>query len=63
MEQLSIRERAILHQLRRGKSNRQIARELGMTEAAVKAHLARLFRKIGCKNRSEAKQWASDNNI
>jgi DNA-binding NarL/FixJ family response regulator len=36
---LSERERAILRQLMRGTANRQIARDLDITEAAVKMHL------------------------
>jgi DNA-binding NarL/FixJ family response regulator len=58
---LSERERAILHQLMRGTANRQIARDLDITEAAVKVHLTRLFRKLGVENRSQAITWARDN--
>jgi len=58
---LSERERAILRQLMRGTADRQIARDLDITEAAVKAHLTRLFQKFGVENRSQAIAWARDN--
>jgi DNA-binding NarL/FixJ family response regulator len=58
---LSERERAILRQLMRGTANRQIARDLDITEAAVKVHLTHLFRKFGVENRSQAITWVRDN--
>jgi len=41
----SERELAIMsHLARRASTNRQIARDLGITEAALKVHLTRLFK-------------------
>ena len=37
-----------------GRSNKQIAGELGVTEATVKAHLSASFRKLGVRNRAQA---------
>jgi two-component system nitrate/nitrite response regulator NarL len=35
----------------RGLSNKEVARELGVTEGTVKTHLYRIFRKLGVKRR------------
>ena len=37
--------------LRTGRTNKQIARELGMTEATVKVHVRKIIRKLGVHNR------------
>lgn len=37
-----------------GKLNKQIAHELGVTEATVKAHMTALMRKLGAANRTQA---------
>jgi two-component system nitrate/nitrite response regulator NarL len=58
---LSERERAILHHLARDRTNRQIADDLGLTEAALTGHLIRLFQKIGVANREQAADWARQN--
>jgi two-component system nitrate/nitrite response regulator NarL len=51
---LTKRERALLAFLVEGKSNKMIARELGLAEATVKGQMARLFDKIGAANRTQA---------
>jgi DNA-binding NarL/FixJ family response regulator len=38
----------------RGKSNKQIARELDLSEGTVKQHLSAAFRVLGVSNRTEA---------
>ncbi len=58
---LSQRETEILAALMRGESNKQIARELGITEATVKVHLKGLLRKIKASNRTQAAIWALEN--
>ena len=58
---LSEREQTILRHLVRGGTNRQIADDLGVTEAAVARLLIRLFQKIGVDNRSQAVDWARQN--
>jgi DNA-binding CsgD family transcriptional regulator len=63
MPPLTARELAILGYLVRGSASRQIARALGITEAAVSMQLTRLFRKLGVENRSQARAWARDNGI
>lgn len=58
---LSPREEEILSHLFAGRSNKLIARELGITEGTVKVHLKTMFRKIGVENRTEAVIWALAN--
>ena len=50
---LSIREREVLTHLIGGKSNREISRELGISEKTVKNHLWKVYRKIGVRNRTQ----------
>jgi DNA-binding NarL/FixJ family response regulator len=35
------------------RSNREIARELGLTHGTVKEYMVRIFRKLGVRNRVE----------
>lgn len=51
---LTQRETDILSLLSEGKSNRDIARALFLSEKTVKAHLAAIFRKLGVTNRTQA---------
>jgi DNA-binding CsgD family transcriptional regulator len=46
------REREIVDLLMQGKTNRQIAQELGIAEATVKKHLHHVFRKLGVRSRA-----------
>jgi DNA-binding NarL/FixJ family response regulator len=51
---LTQRENDILALLSEGRSNRQIAQALFLSEKTVKAHLAAIFRKLGVTNRTQA---------
>lgn len=51
---LTTRETDILELLAEGRSNRDIARALFLSEKTVKAHLAAIFRKLGVTNRTQA---------
>ena len=51
---LTDRQREVLDLAMQGKVNKIIAREMGITEATVKAHLSACFRVLGVKNRTEA---------
>lgn len=51
---LTERQREVLRLLARGKSNKQIARELGLAESTVKIHLASVFRYLKVHKRAEA---------
>ena len=47
------REREIARLVARGLSNKEIARELGLTEGGVKGHLHSVFQKLGIRRRSD----------
>ncbi|WP_156421128.1 LuxR C-terminal-related transcriptional regulator [Aureimonas sp. AU20] len=51
---LSVREADVLSLLAQGLSNKEIARELGVTEATAKFHLKNLFAKLGASRRTMA---------
>jgi DNA-binding NarL/FixJ family response regulator len=55
---LTQREHDILALLAEGKSNREIAQRLYLSEKTVKAHLAAIFRKLGVTNRTQAAMMA-----
>jgi DNA-binding NarL/FixJ family response regulator len=62
-EALSAREREVLALVARGTSNREIARELFISEATVKTHLTHLYAKLGVKDRAAAVAVAYDRKI
>lgn len=51
---LSPRERRVLDLLAQGRSNKEIARELGVSANTVKTHLANVYAKLGARRRTEA---------
>lgn len=55
---LTGREQAILVHIAAGLSNKQIARELDITEGTVKVHVKHLLRKLNFRSRVEAAVWA-----
>ncbi|MER7047601.1 response regulator [Streptomyces jumonjinensis] len=60
---LSAREREVLELVAKGTSNREIARELFISEATVKTHLTHLYGKLGVKDRAAAVAAAYDRGI
>jgi two-component system, NarL family, nitrate/nitrite response regulator NarL len=56
--ELTERENQILGSLALGQSNKEIARELGISDATVKVHIKHLLRKLNLKSRLEAAVWA-----
>ncbi len=60
---LTGREREILTLVVRGLANKQIARELGISEKTVKAHLTSAFSRIGVSDRTQAALWANRNGL
>ncbi len=53
-DNLTLRERGLLALLREGRSNAQIAWQLGITEKTVRNHFSNLYRKLGVRSRVEA---------
>lgn len=54
LSRLTPRQKDVLELLVKGKSNKEIARELDLGEGTVKIHLAALFRNLGVRNRATA---------
>lgn len=57
---LTQRQWEVLNCLREGKSNKQIAYELGLSEGTVKIHVTAIFKTLGVKNRTQAVIVASE---
>lgn len=55
---LSERESAVLDAVARGLSNREIGRQLWISEQTVKFHLRNVYRKLGISSRTEAARYA-----
>lgn len=53
-QQLTVREREVLESLIKGRSNKEIASGLCISEETVKSHLKMLFSKLGVRDRTEA---------
>jgi DNA-binding NarL/FixJ family response regulator len=61
--ELSDREREVLLLVAEGLPNKQIARQLSISEKTVKAHLTSVFRQIGVTDRTQAALWAERNGL
>ncbi len=61
--QVTDREREVLKLILLAKSNREIARQLGIEERTVKAHVGRLMRKLGADNRIELSMAAINQSL
>jgi DNA-binding NarL/FixJ family response regulator len=61
--QLSEREVEVLRCVAKGLPNKLIARNLGISEKTVKAHLTRIYQQIGVTDRTQAALWARERGI
>jgi DNA-binding NarL/FixJ family response regulator len=57
---LTDRQKQVLRLLARGGSNKDIARQLGLSESTAKFHVASLLRTLGADNRAEAAALARE---
>ena len=53
-DELTARERSIVEFIARGRSNKEIARELGVAPETIKTHLKRIFQKLSAELRTQA---------
>jgi DNA-binding CsgD family transcriptional regulator len=60
---LTEREVEVLRRVVRGASNREVARELVISEKTVSRHLANLYAKAGVSSRTAAAAWAREHGI
>lgn len=58
---LTQREIEVLKLLGQGKSNREIAKTLHITEGTVKNHVTRILNQVGVRDRTQAALWAQQN--
>jgi DNA-binding NarL/FixJ family response regulator len=54
LDALTAREREVLAQIAEGRSNREIARLLHMSEKTVKTHVSSVLAKLGVADRTQA---------
>jgi len=60
---LTAREQGVLALIAGGRSNREIARELGVSEKTIKTHVSNLLMKLGVHDRTQAALYAVRNGL
>lgn len=63
LKKLTDRETQVLKGLTEGKSNKEIARDLDLSEPTIKLHVKTLYRKIEVANRTQAAMVARDEGL
>ncbi|MDP4171486.1 MAG: response regulator transcription factor [Bacillota bacterium] len=63
LDELTRRERDVLKEIASGKSNKEIASSLYITEKTVKTHVSNLLAKLECADRTQAALYAVRNGI
>ncbi|MBH0312826.1 response regulator transcription factor, partial [Alcaligenes faecalis] len=59
LRELTPQQFRVLQMLSTGQLNKQIAYELNVSEATIKAHMTAILRKLGASNRTQAVLMAS----
>jgi non-specific serine/threonine protein kinase len=60
---LTLREREVAALVAHGRSNRQIAEALVITERTVAAHVEHILNKLGFSSRTEIGVWAAEHGL
>jgi DNA-binding NarL/FixJ family response regulator len=60
---LTKREREVARLLAAGRSNREIADKLVITEGTVEVHVKHILSKLGCRSRAQVAAWAADERV
>ena len=63
LEQLSVRETAVLRGMARGATNRELAESLHVSEATIKSHVGSIFVKLDVRDRAAAIVFAFDHGV
>ncbi|MFA5539331.1 MAG: response regulator transcription factor [Gemmobacter sp.] len=59
LSSLTAQERRVLARLCEGKSNKEIARDMGLSEVTIKTHMRAICTKLGARNRTHAAMIAT----
>jgi DNA-binding NarL/FixJ family response regulator len=62
-EGLTEREREVAALIAEGRSNRQIAEALVLSERTIAAHVANIFSKLGFNSRAQVAAWATSRGL
>jgi DNA-binding CsgD family transcriptional regulator len=57
---LTPRQQEVLERVREGKTNREIASEMGISPDGVKFHVSEILSRTGASRRREAAQWSRE---
>lgn len=60
MDQLTVREKQLLVELVKGLSNREIGKNMGLTEGTVKLMCHTIYNKIGVRGKVGIAMWFMD---
>ncbi len=60
---LTAREKEVLVALCRGSTNKEIARDMGLSEPTIKLHVKTLYRRLGVSNRTQAAMVAQSHGL
>ena len=60
---LTTREQEVVALVAKGLTNRQIAAHLVIAESTAETHLARIFKKLGLRSRTQLTVWANDRGL